>query len=106
MMTPRSWSEPRFNFRACLPRSESDRRPLMICALKTLVEILIPILAIAAAGWWFGAAWVSRLPPTWESVDRVTRRQAICNGVAATCAGLAALLQLLLTQFPLCRAFG
>jgi hypothetical protein len=77
------------------------------CGLKTGFEILIALLAISAAGWWFAAAWVSRLPPTWDSLNRVARQQAICNGIAASCAGLAAILQLITTAFmPVCRAFG
>lgn len=79
----------------------------MICELKTIFEVLAALLAIAAAGWWFGAAWVSRLPPTWASLDTVARKQAIYNGIAATCAGVAAILQLIITAFmPVCRAFG
>ena len=74
---------------------------------KSAFEVLTAILAISAAGWWFAAAWVSRLPPTWESMNTVARKQAIYNGIAATCAGFAAILQLVTTAFlPVCRAFG
>ena len=60
-----------------------------------------------AAGWWFAAAWLSRSPSTWDSISRVAKLQAIYNGIAATCAGFAALLQLVVTGFmPVCRAFG
>ena len=66
-----------------------------VCELKTVLEILTAMLAIGAAGWWFAAAWVSRLPPTWDSLNTVARKQAIYNGIAASCAGLAATLQLI-----------
>lgn len=79
----------------------------MICNLKTIFEVLAALLAIGAAGWWFAAAWVSRLPPTWDGLNTVARKQAIYNGIAATCAGLAAILQLISTAFmPVCRAFS
>jgi hypothetical protein len=79
----------------------------MVCELKTALEVLTALLAIAAAGWWFAAAWVSRSPPTWDSLDRVARLQAIFNGIAALCAGVAAILQLITTAFmPVCRAFA
>jgi hypothetical protein len=79
----------------------------MICTLKTLMEILTAALALGAAGWWFAAAWVSRLPPTWADLNRIAKFQAIYNGIAASCAGLAAILQLIITGFmPVCRAFG
>jgi hypothetical protein len=78
-----------------------------ICTLKSVLEILTGIFALAAAGWWFAAAWVSRLPPTWDSLNSVARKQTICNGIAATCAGLAAIFQLVATSFmPVCRAFS
>jgi len=80
---------------------------MTVCNVKTLFEILTAILAIGAAVWWFAAAWVSRLPPAWDTLNTVARKQAVCNGIAATCAGLAAILQLLTTAFmPVCRAFG
>jgi hypothetical protein len=79
----------------------------VVCQLKTMFEVLTAVLAIGAAGWWFAAAWVSRQPPTWASLDTVARKQAIYNGIAAMCAGLAAILQLVTTAFmPVCRAFG
>jgi hypothetical protein len=79
----------------------------MICTFKTVMEILTAAFALGAAGWWFAAAWVSRSPPTWENLNRVARLQAIYNGIAASCAGLAAILQLIITAFmPVCRAFG
>jgi hypothetical protein len=79
----------------------------MVCGLKSTFEILTAVLAISAAGWWFAAAWVSRLPPTWASLNTVARKQAIYNGIAASCAGLAALLQLITTAImPVCRAFS
>ena len=80
---------------------------MLVCELKTALEILTAIFAIGAAGWWFAAAWVSRLPPTWDSLNTVARKQAIYNGIAASCAGLAATLQLITTAFmPVCRAFS
>lgn len=80
---------------------------MTVCTIKSVLEVLTALFAIGAAGWWFAAAWVSRLPPTWASLDSVARKQAIYNGVAASCAGLAAILQLVTTAFmPVCRAFG
>jgi hypothetical protein len=39
--------------------------------------------------------------------DKITRRQALCNAIAAFCAGVAAVLQIATTGFmPVCRAFG
>jgi len=80
---------------------------MTVCSIKDILEVLTAILAIGAAGWWFAAAWVSRGAPTFENLDRVQHQQAIFNGIAATCAGLAAILQLVTTAFmPVCRAFG
>jgi hypothetical protein len=78
-----------------------------MCEFKTIFEVLTASFAIGAAGWWFAAAWVPRLPPTWDNLNRVARQQATYNGIAAFCAGLAAVLQLITTAFmPVCRAFG
>jgi hypothetical protein len=80
---------------------------MFVCELKTVLETLTAVFAIGAAGWWFAAAWVSRLPPTWASLNTVARKQAIYNGIAASCAGSAAILQLITTAFmPVCRAFS
>jgi hypothetical protein len=80
---------------------------MFVCELKTVLETLTAVFAIGAAGWWFAAAWVSRLPPTWDSLNTVARKQAIYNGIAASCAGTAAILQLMTTAFmPVCRAFS
>ncbi len=80
---------------------------MTICNVKSVLEVLAAILAISAAGWWFSAAWISRGAPTWENMNRIQRQQAIFNGIAATCAGIAAMLQLVTTAFmPVCRAFG
>jgi hypothetical protein len=79
----------------------------MICLVKTIFEVLTALFAIGAAGWWFGAAWVSRGDVTYANQNDIQRKQAIYNGIAATCAGLAALLQLITTAFmPVCRAFS
>jgi hypothetical protein len=79
----------------------------MVCGLKTTFEILTAVLAISAAGWWFAAAWVSRGDVTYANQNKVVHQQAIYNGIAASCAGLAAILQLITTAFmPICRAFS
>jgi hypothetical protein len=80
---------------------------MFVCELKTVLETLTAVFAIGAAGWWFAAAWVSRSAVTWANQNTVQRQQAIYNGIAASCAGTAAILQLITTSFmPLCRAFG
>ena len=79
----------------------------MVCEMKTVFEVLTALLAIGAAGWWFAAAWSSRGPLTMDNMEAIQRKQTIYNGIAATCAGLAAILQLTTTAFmPVCRAFG
>jgi hypothetical protein len=80
-----------------------------ICVLKHVFEILVAIFSLGAAGFWFGAAWVSRVSifgDPMRLVEIAGRRQALLNGVAASCAGIAALLQLIITWMPVCRAFG
>jgi hypothetical protein len=40
-------------------------------------------------------------------LDEIQRSQAFCNAVAALCAGMAALLQILTTGYmPVCHAFA
>jgi hypothetical protein len=38
-------------------------RNMNMCTLKSVLEVLTALSAIGAAGWWFAAAWISRLPP-------------------------------------------
>jgi hypothetical protein len=80
---------------------------MSICDLKHTFEVLAALGALAAASWWFAAAWVTRGASTYANIDRIQRRQAIYNGIAASCAGIAAILQLVTTAFmPVCRAFS
>jgi hypothetical protein len=81
-----------------------------ICGFKHLLEILSVILAIAAAAWWFAAAWVGRasfLNTKIDDFDRILRRQSQFNAIAALCAACAAIAQLVvLLGMPVCRAFA
>jgi hypothetical protein len=81
-----------------------------ICGFKHLLEILSVILAIAAAAWWFAAAWVGRasfLNTAIGDIDRILRRQSQFNAIAAFCAACAAITQLVvLLEMPVCRAFA
>jgi hypothetical protein len=81
-----------------------------ICAVKKLLEVLTTLFAAGAAGWWFAAAWAGWFPygsTLSGEIERYMKWQAMFNGIAATCAGIAALMQLAVTAyFPVCRAFG
>jgi hypothetical protein len=65
---------------------------------------------LAAAAFWFYASWISRGTFTKtiiDELDRIFQRQAQCNAIAALCAGLAAMLQIIVVWFmPVCRAFA
>jgi hypothetical protein len=81
-----------------------------ICDVKRLLEVLTAVLALGAAGWWFAAAWAgwfSYLYTPVGLIERYLKRQAVFNAIAATCAGIAALMQLVVSAYlPVCRAFG
>lgn len=81
-----------------------------ICVLKYWLEVIAAILAFAAAVWWFAAAWAGRgsfMNTPIGHIDRIQWRQALRNAIAASCAGLAAIIQLyVIWQMPVCRAFG
>jgi hypothetical protein len=80
-----------------------------ICTLKSLCEVLVPLFAIVSAVLWLTAAWTSRVSffsIPMSQLDRAARRQAQFNGLAALCAGIAALLQFTITLMPVCRAFA
>ena len=80
-----------------------------ICTLKGVFEVLVPVLSLGAAGWWFAASWIVRgsfLETVIVDFDRKQRLQARYNAIAASCAGLAAILQIAVTYMPVCRAFG
>jgi hypothetical protein len=82
---------------------------MSICTVKPWFEVLVAVLALGAAGWWFAASWIARgsfLQTVIAEFDRIQRLQARFNAIAAACAGLSALLQLAIANMPVCRAFG
>ena len=82
---------------------------MSICGLKTALEILTALAAVGAAAFWFYASWIARgsfLDTAIKEFDRVQTLQARYNASAALCAGASALLQLAVTQMPVCRAFS
>ena len=70
------------------------------------LKITIGLAALAL----FYASWIGMKPFLQTAIadfDKITRRQALCNAIAAFCAGVAAVLQIATTGFmPVCRAFG
>ena len=82
---------------------------MTICDVKSTCEILSALFALGAAIFWFYASWISRgsfLATPMMELDRVLKLQARYNAIAAVCAALAALLQIVVTRMPVCRAFG
>ena len=85
-----------------------------ICTLKSALEVLTPVLALGAAVAWAATAWIGRGtfgqgPMGRETLrsrlDSVLTSQARYHALAATCAFLAAVMQLVVTYFmPVCRA--
>jgi hypothetical protein len=59
---------------------------MSICAVKSWFEVLVVVFALMSAGFWFAA-------PRY-------------NALAASCAGLAAILQFAVLSMPVCRAFA
>jgi hypothetical protein len=81
----------------------------IICQIKPWVEVLAALFAIGAAAWWGVSVywgWFPFLNTPMADVQRFLTHQGRCNAAAAGCAAIAALLQLSLTYFPSCRAFG
>ena len=74
------------------------------------VRIGSAVLAVVAAAFWFYTSWISRGTFTQTVIvelDRIFTLQARCNAIAAFCAALAALLQIVVLRFmPVCRAFA
>jgi hypothetical protein len=73
--------------------------------VKSLCEISSALFAFGAAGSWFYASWISRGSFMRTPLDRLDRHmtlQARYNAIAAACAGLAALLQIVVTKMPVC----
>jgi hypothetical protein len=82
---------------------------MTICDAKSTCEFLTALFAFGAAIFWFYASWISRgsfLATPLGDLDRILKLQARYDAIAATCAGLAALLQIVVTRMPVCRAFG
>jgi hypothetical protein len=81
-----------------------------ICDVKKMLEILTAVLALGAAGLWFAAAragWFPFLGTPMDLVERYLKWQAAFNAFAAMCAGLAAVMQLVVSAYmPVCRAFS
>jgi hypothetical protein len=79
-----------------------------ICDLKNVVTASSAILALAAAISWGMVAywgWFQFGHTPLANLDIYMKWQARWNAIAAACAAFAALLQLSLPWFPLCRAF-
>lgn len=83
---------------------------MLVCDVKFALEIASAVLAFIAAAFWFYASWIARgsfLHTVIAEYDRIATAQARYNAIAAACAGLAAVLQIIVTGFlPVCRAFG
>jgi uncharacterized membrane protein len=78
-----------------------------ICGVKLSFEIVSAVSAFAAAIFWFYASWIGRNSVLNTPIDKITVKQARLNSLAAFCAGIAALLQIVVTTFmPVCRAFA
>jgi hypothetical protein len=80
-----------------------------ICQLKDVITYSSAILALLAAGFWGRATywgWFDFVHTNLDQIQRYMARQARCNALAAACAALAALMQLSLSWFPVCRAFA
>jgi hypothetical protein len=81
-----------------------------ICDVKKLLEVLIAVFAFSAALFWFLVAWAAWFPyftTPFELIERYLKWQAIFNGIAAICAAIAAIMQLVVSWYmPVCRAFG
>jgi hypothetical protein len=74
------------------------------CDAKLACEIASAILAFVAAVFWFYASWIAR--GTFTQTDEIFSGQARNNAIAAFCAGLAAILQIVTWFMPVCRAFA
>ena len=81
-----------------------------ICDVKKLLEVLTAVLALGAATSWALVAWAGWFDyqgTPMDLVERYLKWQAYFNAIAAACAGLAALMQLMVSAYmPVCRAFG
>jgi hypothetical protein len=64
-----------------------------VCALKTGMEISSAVFAIAAALWWFAAAWVGFTRLSLDNIEHLQWKQALFNAIAASLAGAAAIFQ-------------
>ena len=79
-----------------------------ICHLKDIVTYSSSGFALAAAIAWLVVAywgWFDFRNTPLDKLDRYMKWQARCNAIAAVCAAIAALMQLSLAWFPVCRAF-
>ena len=79
------------------------------CDAKLACEIASAILAFVAAVFWFYASWIARGTFTQTPIvdlDGIFSGQARNNAIAAFCAGLAAILQIVTWFMPVCRAFA
>jgi hypothetical protein len=83
---------------------------MTICDAKLDCEIASAVLAFLAALFWFYASWIGRrsfMNTSMGAVDELFSRPARYNAIAAFCAGLAAVLQIVTTWFmPVCHAFA
>jgi len=82
---------------------------MTLCDLKPYLEVANALFAILAALLWFIASWkgsASWLNDSFGQFDRALMIQTKFNSAAAFCAGVAAVLQLLLTHIGACRAFS
>jgi hypothetical protein len=80
-----------------------------ICDVKTALEWSSAGSAAFAALFWFYASWIGRgsfLNTPMAHLDRIMTLQARYNAVAAFCAGVSAVLQLIVLRMPVCRAFS
>jgi hypothetical protein len=79
------------------------------CEFKTVLEWVTAAFALLAAIFWFASTWSGRTSFRRMSAgifEQALRKQSLNNAIAAACAGLSAVSQLITLYLPVCRAFG
>jgi hypothetical protein len=79
---------------------------MTICSVKSVLEVLGPIVGLFAAAAWITSAWYGRSPMTYQSIETTMAKQSRWNAYAAILAACSAFAQVFASFMPVCRGFG
>jgi hypothetical protein len=78
---------------------------MTICNVKSVLEVIGPIVGLFAAAAWIISAWYGRPLVSYQAIETTMVQQSRWNAYAAIFAAICALAQVSTSFMPVCRGF-